>query len=115
MLYDNSNEAVGLFSDVDLPKGACIGRTIRVYLPGYFNDWPIVAVCNHSPTPNVDFHIVAHQDERQLSYFGIAARDIKAGEELVADYTAPDAVSPNFANPLPCQPYLAAFPGEQSN
>ena len=42
---------VGLFAAVPLPKGTCLGRTVRVYGPTYFNDWPVIARSTTRRTP----------------------------------------------------------------
>lgn len=87
---------VGLFTRVPLAKGACLGRTVRVYSPRYFNDWPIIARINHHdpPAANVDFRAVAH--DGMVHLFAFTTRDVAADEELLADYHSERCPRPNF-------------------
>ncbi len=79
-----------------LPTGACLGRAVRVYSPRYFNDWPTVAGVNHCSQPSVSFAAMPDAEQGVVHLFLRASRDVAAGEELCADYTAADSPRPNF-------------------
>lgn len=91
-----------------LPAGACLGRAARVYSARYFNDYPTVSGVNHcaAGAANVAFVAAPDAEQRVLHLFLRATRAIAAGEELCADYAAPDSPRPNF---IAAEPY-EAFP-----
>jgi len=80
-IKDSPIEGLGLFATQDIPKGTNLGRShLKVYTE--LVRTPLGGFYNHSDDPNITKKPVG-----QTKWNLITKRDIKAGEELTADYT----------------------------
>ena len=108
-----SAAGVGLHATVALSAGECLGRTVRVYSPDYFNDWPVIAMINHGepPAASVDFVPVADAHAGMVHLFAVVTRDLAAGQELLTDYRSDTTPRPNFVDMRPSPIFDALLGG----
>ena len=98
---DSAVAGVGLFTREHLPAGTCLGRIARVYTSRYFNDWGAGRLLYHGGAERENLLLVGRIDHAQhmLPLFGLTTRDVAEGEELLADYSAPESPGPNHFKP----------------
>ena len=96
--HQSSIDGYGLYSNINLKKGTCIGVLARVYGDSKFDDLPHGRFINHSNNCNLDLGIIINNTNKIIYVLGIAKEDIKKGTELTADYNSKYAPKPNFLN-----------------
>ena len=91
-------EGYGLYSNINLKKGTCVGVLARVYGDSKFDDLPHGRFINHSTNCNLDLKITIDEKKKIIYVLGVANENINVGTELTADYHSKYAPKPNFVN-----------------